>query len=66
MYLKKVNVLVYELYQSSAIFKRIIIQPKMKTMQSGITNTEVTYLKVTVIQQQRAKKEEMESSFKYT
>lgn len=66
MYLRKVNVMVYELYQSSAIFKRIIIQPKMKTMQSGITNMEVTYLKVTVIQQYRAKKEEMESSFKYT
>ena len=66
MYLRKVNVMVYELYQSSAIFKRIIIQPKMKTMQSGITNMEVTYLKVTVIQQYRAKKEEMESSFKNT
>ena len=66
MYLRKVNVMVYELYQSSAIFKRIIIQPKMKTMQSGITTMEVTYLKVTVIQQYRAKKEEMESSFKYT
>ena len=66
MYLRKVNDMVYELYQSSAIFKRIIIQPKMKTMQSGITNMEVTYLKVTVIQQYRAKKEEMESSFKYT